>query len=123
MGRPLDGRSRSVLVYRLWIREDAVPQEGQEAAGEVVRRVSVISKATSTSSTWTSGRSGMMINGYLSVLENALQKRKNVQLPVYHKGDQQRCVRIRLCEKAHCLMALLRPIATRFMAQKRQDIG
>src|SRR5438132_12296647 len=96
MGRPLDGRSRSVRVYRLWIREDAVPQEGQEAVGDVVRRMSVISKATSTSSTWTSGRSGMMIIGYRSVLENALQKRKIVQLPVYHKGDQQSCVR--LCE-------------------------
>ena len=41
MGRPLDGRSRSVLVYRLWIREDAIPQEGQAAVGDIVRRVSI----------------------------------------------------------------------------------
>src|SRR5579872_4440625 len=93
IGRPLDGRSRSVLLYRLWIREDADPQAGQEAVGDVVRRVSVISKATSTSSTWTSGRSGIMIIGSLSVPENALQKRKNVQLSVYHRGGQQTCVR------------------------------
>src|SRR5436305_10353688 len=97
IGRPLDGRSRSVLLYRLWIREDADPQAGQEAVGDVVRRVSVISKATSTSSTWTSGRSGIMIIGSLSVPENALQKRKNVQLSVYHKGGQQTCVRSILC--------------------------
>lgn len=56
IGRPPDGRSRSVLVYRLRIREDAVPHEGQEAVGDVVRRVSVIAEATSTSSTWTRGK-------------------------------------------------------------------
>ena len=76
---PLDGRARSVRVSRLWIREDADPHAGQEAVGDVVRRVSVISKVTPTSSTWTSGRSGIMLIGSLSVPENALQKRKNVQ--------------------------------------------
>ena len=73
IGRPPDGRSRSVLVYRLWIREDVVPHEGQEAVGDVVRRVSVIAEATSTSSTSTPGSSGMIIIGYLLVLEKALQ--------------------------------------------------
>jgi len=33
------------------MREDAVPHEGQEAVGDVVRRVRVISSATSTPST------------------------------------------------------------------------
>ena len=80
MGRPLDGRSRSVRVYRLWIREDAVPQEGQEDVGEVVRRVSVISKATSTPSTSTVGRSGKMSRGYLEVLENARKREKMFNL-------------------------------------------
>jgi hypothetical protein len=36
--------------------------------------------------------------------------------------DEVRC-RDRLREKVHLLMALLRPTATRFMAQKRQEIG
>src|SRR5258707_15862920 len=93
IGRPLDGRSRSVRVYRLWIREDADPHAGQEAVGDVECRDSVISKATSTSSTSTSGRSGIMIIGSLLVPENALQKRKNVQLYLYYNGDQQMCVR------------------------------
>jgi len=54
------------------MREDAVPHEGQGAVGDVVRRVRAISKATSTPSTWTLGRSGKMIIGYLWVLEKAL---------------------------------------------------
>src|SRR4051794_7800904 len=92
IGRPPDGRSRSVLVYRLWMREDAVPHEGQEEVSDVVRRVSVIAEATSTSSTWTSGSSGMMIIGYLLVLEKALLKQKNVQLDIlpHHRSAKLR---------------------------------
>src|SRR5438876_4368832 len=73
------------------MREDAVPHEGQEAVGNVVRRVSVISSATSTSSTSISGRSGKMIIGFLSILEKVKQE-KMFNLSVYHISDQQSCV-------------------------------
>src|SRR5437870_2251131 len=73
------------------MREDAVPHEGQEAVGNVVRRVSVISSATSTSSTSISGRSGKMIIGFLSILEKVKQE-KMFNLLVYHKCDRQSCV-------------------------------
>jgi hypothetical protein len=46
IGYPTEGRSRNVLVYRLCTREDAAPQEGQSAVGDVVRRMRVISSAT-----------------------------------------------------------------------------
>src|SRR6266700_1705189 len=85
---PTEGRSRSTRVYRLWIREDTVPHEGQGAVGDVVRRVRVISSATSTPSTSTSGRSGKMIMECLWVLEKTRQKRKNVQsLSIPHGGS------------------------------------
>src|SRR5437870_1030338 len=77
------------------MREDAVPHEGQEAVGNVVRRVSVISSATSTSSTSISGRSGKMIIGFLSILEKVKQE-KMFNLLVYHKCDQQSCVTTKL---------------------------
>ncbi len=93
IGRPTQGRSRSVRVYRLWMREEAVPQEGQEAVRDVVRRVRVISSATSTPSTWTLGRSGKMIIGYLWILEKPCKSEKMFNLSVYHMGDQQSCVR------------------------------
>lgn len=51
------------------MRDDVVPQEGQEAVGNVVHKVSVISSAPSTPSTFTSGRSGNMIIRCLLVLE------------------------------------------------------
>jgi hypothetical protein len=58
--------------------EDAVPQEGQEALEDIVRRVNVISSATSTPSTSIGGRSGKMIIRCFSILEK-VSKRKNVQ--------------------------------------------
>src|SRR6266704_6581338 len=92
MGRPPEGRSRSVRVYRLWIREDAVPHEGQEAVGDVVRRVRLISSATSTSSTWISGRSRKMIIRGLGVLEKVSESEKMFNFLVYHILYQQGCV-------------------------------
>jgi hypothetical protein len=56
--------------------EEGVPQEGQGAVGDVVLRVNVISKATSTSSTWTSGRSGKMIIESLEVLKRERKMKK-----------------------------------------------
>jgi hypothetical protein len=73
--------------------EDGVPQEGHGAIGDVVRRVSVISKATSTSSTWTSGRSGKMSIEGLWVLKNGKEKEKMFNFLVYHILDQRACVR------------------------------
>src|SRR2546422_7976702 len=87
---PTEGRSRSTRVYRLWIREDTVPHEGQGAVGDVVRKVRVISSAISTPSTSTVGRSGKMIMGCLWVLEKAMQKRKNVQPPSIPHGRSAR---------------------------------
>jgi len=92
----MEGRSRSVRVYRLWMREDAVPHEGQDAVGDVVRRVSVISSATSTPSTWTLGRSRKMIIGCLLVLEKVGKSEKMFNLSLYHIADQQGCVRVKL---------------------------
>src|SRR5712671_1380482 len=77
------------------MREDTVPHEGQEAVGDVVRRVRVISSATSTSSTSISGRSGKMIIRSLSILEKVKQE-KMFNLSVYHISDQQTCVSFRL---------------------------
>src|SRR6266571_7128461 len=93
IGRPPEGRSRSVRVYRLWICEDWVPHEGQEAVGDVVRRVRVISSATSTPSTWTSGRSRKMIIGCGWSFENASTCEKMFNFLVYHICFQQGCVR------------------------------
>src|SRR6266702_39846 len=45
-GRPVDGRSCKVLLYRLCTRVDRVPQLGHEAVGDIARSVSVISSAT-----------------------------------------------------------------------------
>ncbi len=84
IGCPMEGRSRRVRVYRLWMCEDWTPHEGQEAVGEVVCSVSVISQATSTSSTWISGKSGMMIIGYVLVPQKA-NKNENLFNPLlYH---------------------------------------
>jgi hypothetical protein len=92
MGRPLEGRSRSLRVYRLWTREEAVPHEGQEAVGETVRSVSAISSATSTSSTWTSGTSGKMMIQFNGCLEERESWKKCSTFSISHL-DQQGCVR------------------------------
>src|SRR2546421_10581511 len=76
---------------------DWVPHEGQEAVGDVVRKVRVISKATSTPSTWTSGRSRKMIIGFGWSLEKNSECEKMFNFPVYHISFQQGCVRSRLC--------------------------
>ena len=71
-GRPPDGRSCSLRVYRLCTRVERVPQLGHAAVEDVVRSVSVISLATCTCSMRTSGRSGKMMiacNGYLEERE------------------------------------------------------
>src|SRR5450755_2813545 len=91
-GRPTEGRSCNVRVYRLWMREDAVPHEGQEAVGDVVRRFRVISSATSTPSTWNSGRSRKMIIGFDGFLEKASTCEKMFNSSVYHISYQQTCV-------------------------------
>src|SRR2546421_2171424 len=75
---------------------DWVPHEGQEAVGDVVRKVRVISKATSTPSTWTSGRSRKMIIGFGWSLEKNSECEKMFNFPVYHISFQQGCVRSRL---------------------------
>src|SRR6266702_8294936 len=79
--------------------EDWVPHKGQEAVGEVVRRVRVISSATSTPSTWTSGRSRKMIIGCGWSFENASTCEKMFNFLVYHICFQQGCVRTDLCVK------------------------
>jgi hypothetical protein len=58
------------------MREDTVPQEGQEAVGDVVRRESRISSATSTSSTSISARSGKMIREFNVCLEEGENEKK-----------------------------------------------
>src|SRR5438067_12009430 len=73
--------------------EDGVPQEGQEAVGNVVRRVNVISKATSTPSTWNSGSSGIMIIGWVGSLKKFCKSEKMFNFSLYHFFDQQGCVR------------------------------
>jgi hypothetical protein len=78
------------------MREDAVPQEGQNAVGEVVRRVNMISSATSTLSIWTLGRSGKMIVGCLLVLKKVETSEKMFNLLLYHICDQQGCVRVKI---------------------------
>src|SRR5258708_34810730 len=78
------------------MREDTVPHEGQEAVGDVVRRVRMISSATSTPSTWTLERSGKMIIGCLLVLEKVGKSEKMFNLLLYHRADQQGCVTINL---------------------------
>jgi hypothetical protein len=93
IGRPHEGRSRSVRVYRLCICEDWVPHEGQDAIGEVVRRVRVISSAASTPSIWTSGRSRKMIIGFGWFLEKVSICEKMFNFLVYHICFQQGCVR------------------------------
>src|SRR5260370_1209730 len=77
------------------MREDTVPHEGQEAVGDVVRRVRMISSATSTPSTWTLERSGKMIIGCLLVLEKVGKSEKMFNLLLYHRADQQGCVTIK----------------------------
>ncbi len=57
--------------YELAARCASRGHEGQEAVGDVVRRIRVISSATSTPSTSTLGRSGKMIIGCLWVLVKA----------------------------------------------------
>src|SRR5438128_6807617 len=96
IGCPPEGRSRSVRVYRLCICEDWVPHKGQEAVGDVVRRVRVISSALSTPSTWTSGRSRKMIIGFGWFLEKAYKCEKMFNSLVYHICFQQGCVRTNL---------------------------
>jgi len=91
----LQGLGR-VRVYRLWVREDAVPHKGQDAVEDVVRRVKMISSATSTPSTWTLGRSRKMIIGCLLVLEQVGKSEKMFNLLLYYIADQQGCVRFRL---------------------------
>src|SRR5260221_5723927 len=76
------------------MREDTVPHEGQEAVGDVVRRVRMISSATSTPSTWTLERSGKMIIRCLLVLEKVGKSEKMFNLLLYHRADQQGCVTI-----------------------------
>src|SRR6266699_1008716 len=92
MGRPPEGRSRSVRVYRLCICEDAVPHEGQEAVGDVVRKVRVISSATSTPSPSILGRSGKMIIGWVGSSKKLFKREKMFNFSVYHILDQQGCV-------------------------------
>ena len=58
------------------IGRDAVPHEGHKAVGDTVRRVSVISSATSTSSTSIVGRSGKMIIGFRLFLNNKAKVKK-----------------------------------------------
>src|SRR5712692_7155148 len=98
-GRPPEGRSSSVRVYRLCICEDWVPHEGQEAVGDMVRRVRVISSATSTPSTWTSGRSRKMIIEFGWSLEKACKSEKMFNFLVYHIWFQQGCVTTKLFDK------------------------
>src|SRR5260221_13226014 len=106
MGCPIEGRSRSTRVYRLWMREDTVPHEGQGAVGDVARRVRVICSSPSPPSTSTLGRSGNMIIGCLWVLEKRRKSEKMFNFSVYHMADQQSCVRFRLCERTNALKAL-----------------
>ena len=107
IGRPPEGRSRSVRVYRLCICEDWVPHEGQDACGEVVQRVRVISSATSTPSIWTSGRSRKMIIVFGWSLEKASKSEKMFNFVVYHIWHQQGCVTIRKCVNTLWLQHLL----------------
>src|SRR5260221_3828297 len=81
------------------MREDTVPHEGQEAVGDVVRRVRMISSATSTPSTWTLERSGKMIIRCLLVLEKVGKSEKMFNLLLYHRADQQGCVTIICCPR------------------------
>src|SRR2546421_10938346 len=84
--------------------EDCVPHEGQDAIGDVVRRVRVISSAPSTPSIWTSGRSRKMIIGFGWSLEKVSIGEKMFNFPVYHIYFQQGCVRSTLWfkESATC---------------------
>jgi hypothetical protein len=100
---PTEGRSRNVRVERLCMREDIVPQEGQEAVGDVVRRVSVTSSATSPPSPSTSGRSRNMSIGCLSILEEVRKSEKMFTFFVYHILDQQGCVTIVMLSKSDLL--------------------
>jgi hypothetical protein len=69
-----------------------VPHEGQAAVGDVVRRESRISSATSPPSTSIWGRSRKMIIGSLSILEEVSKSEKMFNFLVYHVLDQQGCV-------------------------------
>src|SRR5260370_23664180 len=94
-GRPLAGRSCSVRVYRLCMREESVPHDGHAAVSDVVCRVSVISSAIFTclmSTSTTPGKS--IINGIFSLEKAYLENLFNPL--VYHNLDQQGCVRTRL---------------------------
>jgi len=81
--------------------EDWVPHEGQDAMGDVVCKVRVISSATSTPSTWTSGRSRKMIIGFSWFLEKVSIYEKMFNFLVYHICLQQGCVTTRNYDKRH----------------------
>src|SRR5437762_14266867 len=93
IGRPTEGRSRRVRVYRLWICDDWVPHEGQADVEEVVRRVRMISSDTSTSSTSISGKSGMIIIGCVLVPRKTNENENLFNPLLYHNWHQQTCVR------------------------------
>src|SRR5690348_10947128 len=86
-GRPLDGRSCSLRVYRLCTRVEWVPQLGHEAVGDVVRSVSVISVATRTCSTSTSKWSGKMMRACKVYLEERERWEKVQPLSISHLGS------------------------------------
>src|SRR6266516_3111187 len=101
-GRPVDGRSCKVLLYRLCTRVDRVPQLGHEAVGDIARSVSVISSATLICSMSTETWSGKIIMGGIGYLKKG-KSGKIVQPLVYHILDQRGCVRVKLSVKRHAL--------------------